>query len=167
MIHSIIQLSIEDTPAYADVIRRSFETAAKDYGLTIENCPEHWSFKTNEQLADKFKEGYYPFGYYIDDKIVGFASLTDLGKQVYELNVVSVIPEYRHRGYGRALIDFYKAKVKELGGCKITISLADTDVTLKKWYINNGFIHTETKTFDNLPLPVGYMEWIVSQEYKG
>lgn len=156
---NIMPLSAEHLPTYADVIRKSFATAVSDYGLTVENCPGHWSFITNEQLAERYKDGYYPFGYFSDNKLVGFASLTDLGNGVYELNAVSVLPEYRHFGYGKSLLDFCKERVKAFGGHKINISLAETDTRLKKWYINNGFTHIGTKTFEYLPLPVGYMEW--------
>ena len=160
MIQNIKPLSAIHLPEYADVIRQSFTTAAKDYGLTPVNCPEHWCFISNEKLASRFNDSYHPFGYFADDKIVGFASLMDKGGGIYEMNAVSVLPEYRHLGYGKALLDFCKNKVKELGGYKIEISLADTDTTLKKWYIANGFIQTETKKFEHLPLPVGYMEWV-------
>ena len=159
MIENIKPLTIAYLPEYAEVIRQSFATAASDYGLTKENCPWHWSFITNEQLADRIKDGYYPFGYFINGKIIGFVSITDKGEGAYEMNAVSILPEYRHLGYGKSLLDFCKNKVRELGGYKINISLADTDTTLKKWYITNGFVQTGVKKFEHLPLPVGYMEW--------
>lgn len=159
MIENIMSLTDAHLPEYAEVIRKSFATVANDYGLTMENCPGHWSFATNESLANKIKDGYYPFGYFIDGQIIGFVSLNDLGDGVFEMNTVSILPEYRHQGYGKLLLDFCKNKVKELGGQKIKISLADTDTILKKWYVSNGFIHTGTKKFEHLSLPVGYMEW--------
>ena len=162
MIQNIISLSAIHLPEYANVIRQSFETAANDYGLTLENCPQHWSFITDEKLASMINDDYYPFGCFADDKIVGFASLTYKGDGIYEMNTVSVLPQYRHLGYGKSLLDFCKSKVRELGGHKINISLADTDITLKNWYIANGFIQAETKKFKHLPLPVGYMEWMCS-----
>jgi len=157
----ISPLSLEHLPMYAEVIRQSFATVAKDYNLTEKNCPGHWSFITDDQLAEKIRDGYYPFGYFADGKLVGFVSLTDRSDGIYEMNTVSVLPEYRHLGYGKSLLDFCKGKAKELGGRKIAISLADTDDVLKEWYVTNGFIHTGTKKFEYLPLPVGYMEWAV------
>ena len=160
MNQNIMPLSEAHLPMYGDVILQSFATAAEDYGLTIENCPGHWSFITNEILSEKLKDScYHPFGYFADNKIVGFAALTNKGEGVYEMGTVSILPEYRHLGYGKSLLDFCKDKIKQLGGYKIIISLADTDIRLKNWYISNGFIHTGTEKFEHLPLPVGYMEW--------
>ncbi|MDR1060794.1 MAG: GNAT family N-acetyltransferase [Clostridiales bacterium] len=152
-------LSLAHVPVYAEVIRRSFATVAKDFNLSKENCPGHTSFVTNAQLEDKFRDGYYPFGYFADGKLVGFVSLTDAGGGAHEMNGVSVLPEYRRNGYGRALLDFCKEKAKELGGTKIAIEIIEENTVLKNWYAANGFAHAGTKTFDNLPFTVGLMEW--------
>ena len=157
----IKSLSLGHLPEYAEVVRQSFATSARDYCLTRENCPDHWSFITNDKLSNKFTDGYYPFGLFIDNKIIGFVALSDKGEGVYEMNTLSILPEYRHLGYGKTLLDYCKNKCVEFGGNKIVISLADTDNVLKQWYIANGFVHTGTKKFENLPLPVGYMEYIV------
>jgi len=109
--------------------------------------------------TQKITDGYYPFGCFIDKKIIGFVSLSDKGEGIYEMNTLSILPEYRHLGYGKLLLDYCKNKCVEFGGNKIVISLADTDDILKEWYIANGFVHTGAKKFKQLPLPVGYMEY--------
>ena len=159
--NSIYLLDIKYLPEYADVIRRSFATVAQDFGYTRENCPGHTSFITNEQLKNKMKDGYYPYGYFLDDKLIGFVSLTDMGSGIYKMDNVAVLPEYRHNKYGRALLDFCKAKVKEFGGSKIIIGLIEENVILKNWYTSNGFIHVGVKRIESLPFMVGYMEWTV------
>ena len=156
---NIKPLSVEHLPKFAEVIRKSFSTVAMEYGLTIENFPNHWSFASDERLSEKLKDGCYPFGYFSDGELVGFVSLTDIGEGIFELGTLSVLPEYRHLGYGKALIDFCKEKIRNFGGRKIIISLVDTHVILKEWYVKNGFIHVETKIYEHMPLPVGYMEW--------
>ena len=150
-------------PMYAEVIRQSFATVANEFNLTKKNCPGHTSFITDERLARKIKDGYYPFGYFADGKLVGFASLTDMGSGTYEMNDVSILPEYRHFGYGKMLLNFCKGKAKELGGCKITIGIIEGNTALKKWYVTNGFVHTGTRKFEHLPFAVGYMEWEVEK----
>jgi ribosomal protein S18 acetylase RimI-like enzyme len=152
-------LSAAHLPLYAEIIRQSFATVAQDYKLTIENCPGHTSFVTNERLANKIKTDYYPFGYFSDGKLVGFASLTDMGVGTYEMNDVAVLQEYRHLGFGKSLLDFCKEKVVELGGNKITIGIINENTILKDWYGANGFIHTGVKRYEHLPFTVGYMEW--------
>jgi len=146
---------------YAEVIRRSFATVAEEFALTQENCPSHPSFITSEKLARKFIGNYYPFGYFTDGKLVGFVSLVDIGKNTYEMSTVCILTEYRRYGYGKALLDFCKEKVKKLGGEKITIGIIEENTVLKDWYIMNGYVHTGTKRFDHLPFTVGYMELII------
>lgn len=149
----------EHLPQYADVIRRSFATVAKDSGWTKENAPGHVSFRTDDQLSNKSKDGYFPFCLFVGEIIIGFVSLTDKGKGAYELNKLSVLPEWRHFGYGKKLLDFCIEKTKELGGSKITLDIIEENIILKNWYAVNGFVHTGTKKFKHLPFTTGYMEW--------
>ena len=127
--------------------------------MTRENCPAHTSFVTDEQLRDKIKAGYYPFGYFKNGKLVGFVSLTDIGANTYELNNLAVLPGIRHYGYGKALLDFCKAKTRQLGGNRITVGIIEEHTILREWYLVNGFVHTGTKKYDHLPFTVGFMEW--------
>lgn len=152
-------LTAEQLSQYAAVIRRSFTTVAKDFGWTRDNCPGHTSFITNERLAEKIKDGYFPYGLCIRDKIIGFVSLTDMGSGIFEMNDVSVLPEYRRYGYGKGLLNFCKDRVIEFGGQKITIGIVEENTVLKDWYIKNGFVHTGTNQYDGLPFMVGHMEW--------
>ena len=152
-------LSTDHISMYAEVIRQSFATVAQDFNLTKENCPAHTSFITNERLENNIKEGYYPFGYFANGKLIGFVSLSGIGDGVYELNNLAVLPESRHFGYGKELLDFCKEKVKMLGGMKIIIGIIEEHTVLKDWYATNGFIHNGTKKFEHLPFTVGFMEW--------
>ena len=154
----ITPLSAEHLPLYADVIRAGFATVAQEFGLTRESCPTHTSFISNERLAGRIKNGYYPFGYFSDGKLIGFAALIDEGEGAYELSNLAVLPELRHFGYGRKLLDFCKKKTAELGGKKVRIAIIEDNTILKKWYEDNGFVSIEVKNFEHLPFTVGYME---------
>ena len=153
---TIQPLTPEHLPAYADVIRRSFSTVAREFGL--EDSPGFSSNRPNEVFAKKLICGYHPFGAFIDEKIIGFVSLADRGEGVYELETLSVLPEYRNFGYGKQLVDFCKGKTKELGGHKIVIKLMDEDKRLKDWYANCGFVYTGAKRHEHIPFDLGYME---------
>ena len=78
---------------------------------------------------------------------------------MYELNKLSVLPEWRHCGYGKKLLDFCKAKAREFGGNKITLDIIEENTRLKDWYIANRFISTGTNKFEHLPFTTGYMEY--------
>lgn len=74
------------------------------------------------------------------------------------MNNLSILPEFRHKGYGKELLDICKNKVKELGGNKITIGIIEENTRLKEWYTAYGYIHTDTSKFELLPFTVGFME---------
>jgi ribosomal protein S18 acetylase RimI-like enzyme len=142
----------------AAVIRRSFATVADEFGLTEQNCPNHTSFINVEKLQNQFIKGCQMFGYFSDGEIIGYVSLTKNSDTSFEMNNLSVLPEFRHKGYGKELLDICKSKVKELGANKITIGIIEENTKLKEWYTAYGFIHTGTRKFGHLPFTVGFME---------
>ena len=146
----------------ADVIRKSFATVAIDFGITEENCPNHTSFTTSDKLRNNVSWGWLMYGLYHERKMIGYVSLSKTETVgVYEMHNLAVLPEERHKGYGRYLLDFCKAKVKELGGNKITVGIIEESKVLKDWYRLNGFTHSGTKIFPRLPFIVGFMEVII------
>ena len=156
--HRILPLSAASLPLYAEVIRRSFATVAQAFNLTRENCPRHPSFYTNTDLEGRHGEDYFPFGYFEDNKLVGFVSLSRKSEGVFSLNNLAVLPEYRNKGYGESLLDFCRDKVKALGGNKIKIEIIGDNDVLRDWYIKKGYISTGTKRFEHLPFTVEFME---------
>ena len=142
-----------------DVIRNSFATVAEDLGLTEENCPKYVGFVTvAERLQTQLDWGWRLFGFYEADRLVGYVSISKDNDGVYEIHNLAVLPECRHKGYGKQLLDFCAQKIRELGGNKINISIVEENTVLKNWYLDYGFIHTGTKKFDHLPFTSGYME---------
>ncbi len=158
--YDIRPIGVVNVPEYADVIRRSFATVAHDFGWTRENAPGHVSFLTDEQLQQQMNN-HETFGFCVDGKIVGFVALKDLGDGVFELRKISILPECRHYGYGKKLLDFCKTIVKEHGGRKVILDIIEENTILKEWYTANGFVHIGTKKFEHLPFTTGYMEYIV------
>ena len=161
----INQLNIADFPKAVEVIRTSFSTVAQEFGLTEQNCPKYVAFSTTaERLQTNFEWGWLMYGFYVEEQLAGYIAISKeygTDRNIYELHDVSVLPEYRHKGYGRQLLDFCKEKVKELGGVKINIGIIEENIILKNWYASNGFVHTGTKLFEHLPFTVGFMEYIL------
>ena len=158
MIKQIQHSELEDC---VTIIQKSFSDVAKNFNITRENCPTHTSFITARNLQYHWDNGYLMYGYYLNNIIIGYVSLENKDNSVFELRNLAVLPEYRHRGYGKQILDFCKMKVKELNGDKITLSIIEENTVLKNWYSQNGFIHTGTKHFDHLPFMVGFMEYTV------
>jgi GNAT superfamily N-acetyltransferase len=146
----------------AEVIRKSFATVAKQFHFTKEKNPGHRAFMQVEELINDRKLGEMQFGLFINNSemkvLAGFMALEKINENIYKLEKLAVLPEYRHNNYGRALVEFAKCKVKELDAVKLTLSIIEENKVLKNWYAENGFVHTGTEIFPHLPFTVGYME---------
>ncbi len=156
---SISKVTKENLPSCLDVIHQSFATVADEFGLTMENCPKHTSFIPLSYLETQMKWGWHMYGMYVGGKIIGYMSLSKEDDATYELHNLAILPEHRHNGFGKLMLNFAKKTVTELGGSKIKIGIIEESTVLKNWYIESGFEHIGTKKFDHLPFTSGYLEW--------
>lgn len=154
----IIQVtSIKQLDICLDIIHKSFQTVADEFNLTTENCPSHTAFMLIKKLITKFENNAPMFLYKYNDCYAGYFSLSVSEKDV-ELNNLAVLPEYRHLGIGRELVNYVLAYSKNIGANKIKIGIIEDNTVLKKWYEQFDFVHTGTKRFSHLPFTVGFME---------
>ncbi len=81
---------------------------------------------------------------------------------------LAVLPEYRHRGFGKKLMDFVFDYVKQRNGDTVSIGIINEYSVLKNWYSDYGFVETAVEQFEHLPFAVCFMEKkIVSQRNRG
>lgn len=144
-----------------NVIRKSFQTVADEFGFTSENAPRFTAFATTEEwLGYQLEYGHrLMVAYYDDDgKILGYYSLQFLEKNECELNNLCVLPEFRHKKIGEALLDDAVACAKNKGYTKMKIGIVEENKVLRRWYEAHGFVHTHTIKYDFFPFTCGYME---------
>ena len=141
-----------------EIIRNSFITVAEEFRLTENNCPSHTAFMTIDMFQKQFDDGRPMFLFYQGDIPVGYFSLAKCNDEEWELNNLAVLPEYRHLGIGKAMVDYAVATVKNYSGTKISIGIIEENSTLKNWYSNLGFTHISIRKFEHLPFTVGFME---------
>lgn len=142
----------------AEVIRQGFMTVAKDFGLTEKNCPTNGAFIRKERLLEEMAKGHIIYGMLDKDRIIGYMQLEKNSGELYYLQKLVVLPEYRHKGLGTKLLDYAKKQVAEMGGKRISIGIIEENTVLKDWYLAYGFNHTGTRKFEHLPFTVGFME---------
>ena len=158
----IRQLDPSEFLLAAEIIRASNATVAKDLGLTEQNCPKFVGFVTTaERLQTHHSWGWWVYGLYEDELLVGYVSISKEADGAYEIHNLAVAPDYRHKGYGKQLLDFCITQVQGLGGEKVIISIIEENTVLKNWYAVYGFVHTGTKKFEHLPFTSGYMEFVL------
>ena len=71
---------------------------------------------------------------------------------------MSHIPEDRHKHIGRTLLEDSLAKASGYGCTKMKLSIVEENRVLRKWYEDQGFIHTGTIKYDFFPFTCGYLE---------
>lgn len=157
MIKSITRNEI---PECVELIKTSFVPVAEQYGITRENAPRYVAYSTtDERLYAQFDEEHRPmFGYYDNDKIVGYYSLSMQEDNECELNNLAVLPEYRHNKIGEQLLLHAFDTAKQLGRTKVNIGIVEENQILRKWYERYGAIHTGTQKYDFFPFTCGYLE---------
>ena len=156
----IREVKHDDLAACANLIRRSFQTVADEFGFTRENAPRFTAFATTEERLRWHMDGEHRLMFLDeeDGSIRGYYSLLLLDRGECELGNLSVLPEYRHRGIGGSLLR-HAMKTAAAHDCAVmNLSIVEENTVLRKWYERCGAIHTCTKKFDFFPFTCGYMK---------
>lgn len=128
--------------------------------LTKENCPYHPAFMLLSTLEERFKSGWKMYGLFQgeSDEMVGFIAITTDGDEA-TLHNLSVLPNYRYRGYGEELVSFGKAFARHCECSQIKIEVIKENVALKEWYIKQGFCIDKEVELAHLPFDVLEMSY--------
>ena len=141
-----------------DIVHKSFQTVADEMILTKDNCSSYTAFMPIEKLISQFENNTPMLLYQYNGCCAGYFSLS-INDDSVELNNLAVLPEYRHLGIGKELVDYAITYSKNiLGANKIKIGIVEENTILKEWYEKIGFVHTGTQKFEHLPFTVGFME---------
>ena len=130
------------------VIRDSFITVATELNLDI-------SLTTLKSMKER---GIRVFGLFQDGRQIGFVAIEKADDNLYYMEKLAVLPEYRHRGFGKMLMDFVFEYVRGKNGEKVSIGIINKNSTLKTWYKAYGFVEAGTQRFERLPFVVCSME---------
>lgn len=153
----------DDFIALTKLLNEAFGTVAQEFGLTKENVPTNSAFITSDELKVQFTENREFFAYIDENQIVGFIAIEKSCNEqdTFYIEKLAVIPEYRHRGIGRLLMDFASNRIVELGGKHISIALINSNTILKNWYAEQGYEEQSVKTYEHLPFAVCFMDKFV------
>ena len=77
------------------------------------------------------------------------------------LERLGVLPDYRRKGFGKALVHHVIAQANLFGAKQISIGIIADDTELNRWYKRMGFIEGETKEFLHLPFRVTFMTYLI------
>ena len=149
-----------DLSSAIEILNKSHLTVAEEFGFTKETNPSNNAFIDADTLRAQLSKGIELFLAAVDDKPVGCIAIEKSLKEAdtYYIEKVSILPAYRHNGYGVKLMDFAIEKIKILGGIWVSIALIDSNQKLKNWYLKQGFTETAIKDFPQLPFRVCFMK---------
>ena len=68
-----------------------------------------------------------------------------------------MLPSFRNRGFGKALVNHVINEAKKLGLRRVEIGLISKHTELKEWYERLGFSVKNTAQFEHLPFEVTFM----------
>ncbi len=150
----------EDIPTCVNLIRSSFMTVADEFGITKENAPRFTAFAISEdRLYWHMNEEHRPMFVAEEDGVLcGYYSLLIQENGECELNNLAVLPQYRHRGIGKQLLEHSCSVAKSLGCRTMNIGIIEENKTLRAWYEQNGAVHVGIKKFDFFPFTCGYLK---------
>ena len=149
----------EDLPECVQVIRRSHQTIADEFGFTKENAPRYVAFATDENRLIWHMDQEHRL-MFVDEEngvIRGYYSLLLKQEGECELSNLSVLPEYRHHGIGAELFKHAIRTAREHHCSVMCWSIVEENTILRKWYEKNGAVHTGTEKYDFFPFTCGYM----------
>ena len=149
----------EEIPECVRVIRKSHQTVADQFGFTRENAPRYVAFATDENrlIWQMDQEHRLMFLDEENGEIRGYYSLLMKQDGECELSNLSVLPEYRHHGIGAELFRHAMGTAREQHCSTMRWSIVEENTVLRKWYEQNGAIHTGTEKYDFFPFTCGYM----------
>jgi diamine N-acetyltransferase len=149
----------EELRACVSLLRASFGTVAREFGLTEENAPTNAAFTTLENLQRHIEDGMEIHGMLRAGVLAGCVAIKRAKSRngVYLVERLAVLPGFRHRGFGASLLSYALGRIQENGGTAASIGLIDENRRLKEWYQSKGFIQQECRRVAHLPFKVCFM----------
>jgi N-acetylglutamate synthase-like GNAT family acetyltransferase len=146
-----------DIQITVSILRRSFKTVADRFGFTMENCPRHMSFCTEEYYLKDIQRGARYYLLEDNNQVCGCVALEQKTSDLVYLERLAILPEHRHKGLGAMLVKHIFSEAKAISAKRVEIGLISDDTHLKQWYQNFGFVQTSTKKLDEFPFTVAFM----------
>ena len=158
MIKPITESDLNDC---LDLLKASYEAGAIRFGQTEENCPHRGRTRLPlSKFRQEFLDGHQMYGYYHDDKRVGFLALS-FNDGVVRVCDLAILPEYQNRGFGSDFMQFIHDEAIRLDCKIIRLGMIDDNTELKAWYKKHGYKTINLTKFDTVTYTVGLMELVL------
>ena len=142
------------------IIRTAFRTVADEFGITRENVPSNPAFITSDNLKGQITKDRSFYILFNQDSAAGTIAIekSPNEKDLYIIEKVAILSEYRHQGLGKKLMNFAENQIKALGGNIVSVAIIYENLRLRSWYEQQGYVEHGRKKFDHLPFTVSFLQ---------
>ena len=134
-------MEIKDSKIITEIVNKAFLTVALQLNYTKENAPRFGAFINYEEIENDLNNGLKMYGYCINGQIIGCAGYSYYKDQIYFIKRLATLPEYRHMGIGKKLMEYVENKIYENNGKLIEINVVDQNNTLIEWYKKLNYVY--------------------------
>lgn len=149
--------SEEEAELLAWLNREAFRDVAERLGLTPENCPGQAAFCTAETVLADMAEGMSYRVLEHEGRPYGCVATGSRVPDTVYMKRLCVLPEYRHHGFGRMLVEWVIAEAQRLHRSRVEFGVFADNKPLVRWYEGLGFTVTDTRQFEGFLLPIAIM----------
>ncbi|MBN1346742.1 MAG: GNAT family N-acetyltransferase [Phycisphaerae bacterium] len=155
---TIRQATARDAPLLNHIIRGAYLDVARRFDLTPENCPTHPSNCTEAWVESAVQKGVRFYVAQRGETACGCVGLDKIRHDLCYIERLGVLPEFRSRGIGTALMRHALDQARALGADCVEIGIIADHAELKDWYTRLGFlVKQEHVSIEHLPFTVTFM----------
>ncbi|MDR0301512.1 MAG: GNAT family N-acetyltransferase [Treponema sp.] len=144
-------IEINDSKIITEILNRAFMTVAKQYNFTKENAPTFPAFINSDRIDASLNNGLKMYGYKTNNQIIGCVGYSYYKDQIYFIERLATLPEYRHSGIGKSLMEYAEDRIKDIGGKIAEIHVVDKNATLREWYKKLYYVEMRIEEIKTLP----------------
>ena len=144
-------IEIKDSKIITDILNKAFLTVAQQYNFTMENAPTFPAFINSDRIENSLDKGLKMYGYNMNDQIIGCAGFSYYKEDIYFIERLATLPEYRHLGVGKKLMEYVENKIRDIGGKIVEIHIVDKNIVLKEWYKKLKYVEIRIDEIKTLP----------------
>lgn len=146
-----------DAELLASVVQRASHDVARNFGLTLSNCPTHPSNCVPEWIEKDMRNG-KKYLILETEKPIGVVAIEKADDNAVYIGRLSVLPAGRNLGFGRRLLAAAEKEAREWGCTRVEIGIIASHSQLKNWHSKSGYTDKATAEFPHLPFNVAFMQ---------
>ena len=147
----------------ARIIQEAFRGQAEAQTITREAYPRYAAFTDEESVLKAQEKGNRTVLLRLGDTPIGgiWHTLDRDDPQLGHVNKLTVLPEYRGRGYGEMLFAYAEGELRVLGACRARLTCNARLTGLHTFYERLGYRKIKQEAWPFLPFEVLTMEKVL------